>query len=86
MYRFTFSPLENTLKNEISKQKQIQLFEGKEAFKYSSRQLYVRQLIQTPLQSHSNILAWRIPWTVYVSPWGHKESDTTEQLSLSLGA
>ena len=27
---------------------------------------------------HSSILAWRIPWT---SPWGHKESDTTEQLS-----
>ena len=25
---------------------------------------------------HSSILAWRIPWT-------HKESDTTEQLSLS---
>ena len=21
--------------------------------------------------THSNILAWRIPWTVY--PWGHKE-------------
>ena len=31
--------------------------------------------------THSSILAWRIPWTVY-SPWGHKESDTTEQLSL----
>ena len=28
--------------------------------------------------THSNILAWR------VSPWGHKESDTAEQLSLSL--
>ena len=27
--------------------------------------------------SHSSILAWRIPWTVY-SPWGRKESDTTE--------
>ena len=26
---------------------------------------------------HSSILAWRIPW-------GRKESDTTEQLSLSL--
>ena len=31
---------------------------------------------------HFRILAWRIPWTeepgaVY-SPWGHKESDTTE--------
>ena len=28
---------------------------------------------------HSNILAWRIPWTVY--PWGRE--DKTEQLSLS---
>ena len=28
----------------------------------------------------SSILAWRIPWTDLVgcSPWGHKESDTTE--------
>ena len=32
--------------------------------------------------THSSILAERIPWTVY--PWGRKESDTTEQLSLSL--
>ena len=30
--------------------------------------------------SHSSILAWRIPWT---SPWGSKESDMTERLSLS---
>ena len=30
----------------------------------------------------SSILAWRIPWTN--SPWSHKESDTTEQLSLSV--
>ena len=29
--------------------------------------------------THSNILAWRIPWT-----WGPKESDTTKRLSLSL--
>ena len=28
---------------------------------------------------HFSILAWRIPWTV--CPWGHKESDTTEQLN-----
>ena len=40
--------------------------------------------------THSRILAWRIPWTVHAdhgvskSPWGCKESDTTEQLSLSL--
>jgi len=32
--------------------------------------------------THSSILAWRIH-RLY-SPWGHKESDTTEQLSLSL--
>ena len=30
--------------------------------------------------THFNILAWRIPWTVW--SMGHKESDTTEQLSL----
>ena len=29
----------------------------------------------------SSVLAWRIPRTVY--PWGRKESDTTEHLSLS---
>ena len=27
--------------------------------------------------THSSILAWRIPWTVY-SPWGCKELDMTE--------
>ena len=31
--------------------------------------------------THSRILAWRIPWT---SPWGHNDSDMTEQLSRSL--
>ena len=31
--------------------------------------------------THSSILAWRIPWTVY--PWGCKEMDTTERLSLN---
>ena len=31
--------------------------------------------------THSSILAWRIPWT---SPWGSKESGTTERLSLHL--
>ena len=40
------------------------------------------------MATHSSILAWRIPWaeepTMSYSPWGHKESDTTEQLTLSL--
>ena len=31
--------------------------------------------------THSGILAWGIPY----SPWGHKESDTTERLSFSSG-
>ena len=38
--------------------------------------------LEKGMATHSGILAWRIPWTVY-SPWPHKESDTTEQLSLS---
>ena len=33
--------------------------------------------------THSSILAWRIPWTIY-SPWVCKESVATERLSLSL--
>ena len=40
------------------------------------------------MATHSSILAWRIPWTevwatvhVGYSPWGHKESDMTEQLT-----
>ena len=35
-------------------------------------------------QRHSTILAWEVPWTEEpggCSPWGHKDSDTTEQLS-----
>ena len=32
--------------------------------------------------THSSILAWRIPWLY--SPWDHKESDTTEWLSLHM--
>ena len=40
------------------------------------------------MATHSSILAWRIPWTEepggLYSPWGHKQSDTTEQLSLLL--
>ena len=32
---------------------------------------------------HSSTLVWKIPWwrsLVGCSPWGHEESDTTEQL------
>ena len=49
------------------------------------------------MATHSSILAWRIPWTeepvvlVGYSPWGCRESDTTEsglaqvaQLALAL--
>ena len=36
------------------------------------------------MATHTSILAWRIPLTeahLGYSPWGHKESDMTEQLS-----
>ena len=47
------------------------------------RETRVRSLgCEDPLEkgkaTHSSILAWRIPW----NPWGRKESDTTERLSL----
>ena len=37
--------------------------------------------LQEEMATHSNILVWRIPWTEETagySPWGRKESDTTE--------
>ena len=38
------------------------------------------------MATHSSILAWRMPWMVepagLYSPWGCKESDTTERLIL----
>ena len=40
-------------------------------------------LLEKEMATHSSILAWRIPWTEepgsYYSPWGRKESDTTER-------
>ena len=43
--------------------------------------------LETEMAAHSNILAWRIPWKrslVSYSPWGHKELDKIEQLTLLL--
>ena len=42
-------------------------------------------LLEKEVAIHSSILAWRIPWTEELSglqSWGHKELDTTEQLTL----
>ena len=43
--------------------------------------------LEKEMAIHSGILAWRLPWTeeprVY-GPWGHKDSDTTQRLTLSL--
>ena len=41
--------------------------------------------LEKEMETHSSILAWKIPWTeesVGYSPWGHKELDTTEYLSM----
>ena len=44
--------------------------------------------LERGMVTHCSILAWRIPWTerslVGYSPWGPKESDTTEPQTLSL--
>ena len=36
--------------------------------------------LRKEMATHSSTLAWKIPWRILVgySPWGHKESDTTE--------
>ena len=43
--------------------------------------------LEKGMATHFSILAWRISWTEKPAgyrPWGHKESDTTELLTLSL--
>ena len=41
--------------------------------------------LEKGMATHSRVLAWRVPWTEepggLYSPWGRRESDTTEQLS-----
>ena len=41
--------------------------------------------LEKGMAARSSILAWIIPWTEEpggLHPWGHKESDTTGQLSM----
>ena len=48
------------------------------------RSLDWENALEKGMATHSNILAWRIPWTEEpggCSPWGRKESDTTERLT-----
>ena len=44
--------------------------------------------LEEEMLAHSSTLAWKIPWTEepgrLQSRGGHKESDTTEQITLSL--
>ena len=53
------------------------------------RETLVRSLgqedpLEKEMATHSNTLAWKMPWMekpgVYYSPWGHNESEMTEQL------
>ena len=54
-------------------------------------EIWVRSLgredpLNKEMVTHSSILAWKIPRTEELagySPWGYKESDVTEQLTLS---
>ena len=41
--------------------------------------------LEKEMATHSNILAWKIPWTEEpgCSPWGCKESDVTERLDFT---
>ena len=43
-------------------------------------------LLEKEMAIHSGTIAWKIPWTEEPgrlhSPWGHKESDTTERLHI----
>ena len=51
------------------------------------RSLGQKDPLEKEMATHSNILAWRTPWTESVagySLWGHKESDITKRQSTSV--
>ena len=47
------------------------------------RSLDLEDPVEWEMATHASILAWQTPWTEepggLLSPWGHKESDLTEQ-------
>ena len=51
-----------------------------------ARSLRQEDPLEEGIATHSSILAWRIPWTEepggLYSPWGPKELDVTEWLTL----
>ena len=61
---------------------------GKEPPANATRVRFLGQedLLEEGMATHSGILAWRILWTEepggLYSSWSHKESDTTELLSI----
>ena len=51
------------------------------------KSLHQEDALKKEMATHSSIPAWRIPWTEEpgsYSPWGRKESDTTEDRDLDL--
>ena len=50
--------------------------------------LHWEDTLENGMATHPSIRAWRSPWTkrsrAGSSPWGHTESATTKQLTLSL--
>ena len=67
------SPVAHTVKN-LPAQQETQV-----------RSLGQEDPLEKGMATHCSVLGWRIPWTEEpgYSPWGRKESDTTEQLTLS---
>ena len=52
---------------------------------YPVQSLGCEDLLEKEMETHSSILAWKIPWMeepLGYSPWGRKELDTTERLHL----
>ena len=68
------SPVAHTVKN-LPAQQETQV-----------RSLGQEDPLEKGMATHCSVLGWRIPWTEEpgYSPWGRKESDTTERLTLEL--
>ena len=50
------------------------------------RSLGWEEPLEKEMATHSNTLAWRIPWTAEPGPWGLKELGMTGQLYFSVNS
>ena len=77
-------PWSSKIALEVKQNKKKTCLPMEETYKKGVQSLDWEHSLEGDIASHSSILAWRIPRTEEpggLNPWGHKESDMTEDMT-----